>query len=180
MEMILDLDGPTLALAAGTILFLLLTTWVKRVLTVDDGSMDAATEAYLSEGWSPSAKPLYASGSAPPAAEAMVAALEGMPFTEDEGTCAQQMKKILTAAHIPYASLIDSPEELLRVSSGHEGCNGALWTRFTVQYNLFAGSIVALGSDEQRKELVARQSSGALGCFAFTEKGAGVLSGAVS
>ena len=40
------------------------------------------------EGWSPSAKPLYASGSAPPAAEAMVAALEGMPFTEDEGTCA--------------------------------------------------------------------------------------------
>ena len=55
---------------------------------------------------------------------------------------------------------------------------GALWTRFTVSYNLYAGSVVALGSDEQREKLFATQSSGELGCFAFTELGAGVLSGA--
>ncbi len=51
---------------------------------------------------------------------------------------------------------------------------GALWTRFTVQYNLFAGSIVALGSDTQRESLYATQHDGQLGCFAFTENGAGI------
>ena len=55
---------------------------------------------------------------------------------------------------------------------------GALWTRFTVSYNLYAGSVVALGSDEQRAALYAMQPGGELGCFAFTELGAGVLSGA--
>lgn len=47
-----------------------------------------------------------------------------------------------------------------------------------VQYNLFAGSIVALGTDEQRQQLYDTQDKGELGCFAFTEIGAGVLSGA--
>ncbi|CAE7342531.1 ACX3.2, partial [Symbiodinium microadriaticum] len=47
-----------------------------------------------------------------------------------------------------------------------------------VQYNLFAGSIVALGTDAQRELLYATQDRGELGCFAFTEIGAGVLSGA--
>jgi len=107
----------------------------------------------------------------------MVNALETAPFTEDESTCAEQMRAIVLENHIPYKSLIDSPETLLRVSAGHIE-NGALWTRFTVQYNLYAGSVVALGSDAQRQQLVESQGDGVLGCFAFTEKGAGVLSGA--
>ena len=41
-----------------------------------------------------------------------------------------------------------------------------------------AGSIIAMGSDEQREELFRSQKDGILGCFAFTEIGAGVLSGA--
>jgi hypothetical protein len=106
----------------------------------------------------------------------------GAPFTEVEEECAEQMRRIVSASHIPYSSLIDSPETLLRCSKGHcklvgdcsapappldnpmflssfslAATNGALWTRFTVQFNLFAGSIVALGSDEQRKKLVASQ-----------------------
>lgn len=81
------------------------------------------------------------------------------------------------AKHIPYMSLIESPETLLRCSQGIN-TNGGLWTRFTVQYNLFGGSIVAVGGDEQRQMLVESQTRGVLGCFAFTEKGAGVLSGA--
>jgi alkylation response protein AidB-like acyl-CoA dehydrogenase len=35
-----------------------------------------------------------------------------------------------------------------------------------------------MGSDEQREELFRSQKDGVLGCFAFTEVGAGVLSGA--
>ena len=43
---------------------------------------------------------------------------------------------------------------------------------------LVQGSIIAMGSDEQREELFRSQKNGILGCFAFTEIGAGVLSGA--
>ena len=88
------------------------------------------------------------------------------------------MRGILAAkANLSFRSLAADPSLLLQCSE--HMCNeapGALWTRFTVSYNLYAGSIVALGSDAQREQLFASQSE--LGCFAFTEKGAGVLSGA--
>ena len=54
------------------------------------------------------------------------------------------------------------------------------WIRFTVQFNLFAGTIAALGDAEQLKALDAMQDRGTLGCFALTEKLAGVNSGMVA
>lgn len=53
------------------------------------------------------------------------------------------------------------------------------WIRFTVQYNLFAGTVLGLGGDEQRQELERIQDRGQLGCFGLTEKLAGVNSGLV-
>ena len=50
------------------------------------------------------------------------------------------------------------------------------WTRFTVQYNLFAGTVLAAGNDAQVNELAAMQEAAQLGCFGLTEKFAGVLS----
>jgi len=54
---------------------------------------------------------------------------------------------------------------------------GGFGIRFTVQFNLFAGSILGLGDPEQIQLLHAMQRNGDLGCFALTEVGAGVLSG---
>ena len=51
--------------------------------------------------------------------------------------------------------------------------------RFTVQFNLFAGSILGLGGPEQVALLDDMQARGELGCFLLTEKQAGVLSGLV-
>ena len=51
--------------------------------------------------------------------------------------------------------------------------------RMTVQYNLFAGTILALGGEEQLASLDEMQSRGTLGCFALTERYAGVNSGLV-
>mmetsp|Transcript_5140 Transcript_5140/g.12331 ORF Transcript_5140/g.12331 Transcript_5140/m.12331 type:complete len:474 (+) Transcript_5140:89-1510(+) len=53
------------------------------------------------------------------------------------------------------------------------------WIRFTVHYNLFAGTVLAVGSDEQVRELQEIQQQGQLGCFGLTEKLAGVNSGLV-
>ena len=109
-----------------------------------------------------------------------ISALLDAQITSDENVCAEQMRNLIQSGCLPYNSLATNPELLLSMSTncGDAQTNGALWTRFTVQYNLFAGSIVALGSTAQRDALYRTQTTGDLGCFAFTEAGAGVLSGA--
>jgi acyl-CoA oxidase len=56
---------------------------------------------------------------------------------------------------------------------------GGFGIRFTVQFNLFAGSLVGLAGPEQLKMLDDIQEKGQLGCFLLTEKQAGVLSGLI-
>ena len=56
---------------------------------------------------------------------------------------------------------------------------GGFGIRFTVQFNLFAGSIVGLASEEQLTMLDDVQKAGKLGCFLLTEMQAGVLSGLI-
>lgn len=53
------------------------------------------------------------------------------------------------------------------------------WVRMTVQYNLFAGTIMALGTDFHREQLKIIQDHGLLGCFCLTESFAGVHSGLI-
>lgn len=163
------MESSTLLLGAATLAIAWLVQRLLKALQVDSGEMSAATRAFL-------AGEFHASAECQP----MVGALVGSAFTDDEAVSAQQMKDILAAEHLPYQSLIDNPAALLRCSPCLEGANGGLYTRFTVQLNLYAGTVVALGSPEQRAELVASQAERPpkLGCFAFTEKGAGVLSGA--
>lgn len=54
-----------------------------------------------------------------------------------------------------------------------------LGIRFTVQYNLFGGTIVELGTSHHLEFLKESQAKGHLGCFALTESFAGVNSGLV-
>jgi len=56
---------------------------------------------------------------------------------------------------------------------------GGFGIRFTVQFNLFAGSIVGLAGKEQQSMLTEIQEKGQLGCFLLTEMQAGVLSGLI-
>jgi len=53
------------------------------------------------------------------------------------------------------------------------------WIRFTVQYNLFAGTVLGLGGPEHLEQLEHMQQTGTLGCFGLTERFAGVNSGLV-
>jgi acyl-CoA oxidase len=59
-------------------------------------------------------------------------------------------------------------------------CGPGFSIRFTVHYNLFAGTVVGLGTAEQIAALVERnKTKPRLGCFALTESLAGVNSGLV-
>jgi acyl-CoA oxidase len=54
------------------------------------------------------------------------------------------------------------------------------WLRFTLHHNLFAGTIIALGSPQQVKQFLLRNEiRPSLGCFALTEQRAGDQSGFV-
>jgi acyl-CoA oxidase len=77
-----------------------------------------------------------------------------------------------------YTDMRDAPE---RFFAAHRLLAsmilGGYGIRFTVQFNLFAGSILGLGNTDQVALLETLQRKGDLGCFALTEVGAGVLSG---
>ena len=56
---------------------------------------------------------------------------------------------------------------------------GSLGIRLTCHFNLFVGTVAALGSDSQQAWIEEVHARGELGCFLLTESSAGVLSGLV-
>ena len=104
----------------------------------------------------------------------------GMSFTE----AADQLRSLIQTNLLTLTDITDNPErfflahKLLGPLSTRIGPGFSI--RFTVHYNLFAGTVVGLGSDEQIQKLVQRNvEKPRLGCFALTEVLAGVNSGLV-
>eukprot|EP00746_Dinoflagellata_sp_MGD_P167175 gnl/MRDRNA2_/MRDRNA2_97596_c0_seq1.p1 gnl/MRDRNA2_/MRDRNA2_97596_c0~~gnl/MRDRNA2_/MRDRNA2_97596_c0_seq1.p1 ORF type:complete len:480 (-),score=107.86 gnl/MRDRNA2_/MRDRNA2_97596_c0_seq1:287-1726(-) len=93
------------------------------------------------------------------------------------------LRDLLRKGLLKMTDLRDDPSyffEAHRVIAKHsEDLGGGFWTRFTVQFNLFAGTVIAVGNQSQIKQLEEMQAKGHLGCFGLTEKFAGVSSGMV-
>eukprot|EP01064_Diplonema_japonicum_P011559 TRINITY_DN1897_c0_g2_i1.p1 TRINITY_DN1897_c0_g2~~TRINITY_DN1897_c0_g2_i1.p1 ORF type:complete len:496 (+),score=74.21 TRINITY_DN1897_c0_g2_i1:46-1488(+) len=112
---------------------------------------------------------------------------EGKVAWDDEGDhsiTADAMRLVMRERYLDIESL--SEEGLKRFWSCHRGLTrhcfsgiGGFSIRFTAQYNLFSGTICALGTPDQIEWLKASHDKGELGCFMLTEQGAGVLSGLV-
>jgi len=96
---------------------------------------------------------------------------------------AGQLRELLKLGILKMTDLRDDPEwffEAHKIIAIHgEDLGSGFWTRFTVQYNLFAGTVLGVGNASQIKQLEDMQASGTLGCFGLTEKFAGVSSGMV-
>jgi len=101
----------------------------------------------------------------------------------DHATSAQRMRDLLQTGLLRHTDLRDDPERFFlahRILATHSSAVGpGFWVRFTVHYNLCAGTVLALGNEEQVRGLDAMQEKGELGCFSLTEKLAGVSSGLV-
>ena len=98
----------------------------------------------------------------------------------DPRQSATLLRTLVRSGLLKYTDMRDDPEKFflahrLLATIGL----GGFGIRFTVQFNLFAGSILGLGTDAQVEELEALQPSGELGCFLLTEMQAGVLSGLI-
>jgi len=96
---------------------------------------------------------------------------------------AEQLRDLTKTGLLKFTDLRNNPQhffEAHRLLANHATQLGpGFWIRFTVHYNLCFGSVLAVGSDEQVKQLEDIQKKGLLGCFALTEKLAGVNSGMV-
>lgn len=91
---------------------------------------------------------------------------------------ANVLRTVIRSKLLRFKDMRDAPE---RFFAAHRllasRILGGFGIRFTVQFNLFAGSILGLGCERQIEMLDDLQEKGELGCFALTEVGAGVLSG---
>ena len=102
----------------------------------------------------------------------------GYVYPHDPSTVLEQLRTVVKTLNSqgalnsldPY-NLIDIHERLAYTNSN----DVVNW--FTVQFNLFAGSIAALGTSTHAKLVEDARELNKFGCFALTEKNAGVLSG---
>ena len=93
------------------------------------------------------------------------------------------LRDLVSRGLVKMTDLQDDPEwffEAHRIIAEHgDDLGSGFWTRFTVQFNLFAGTVLAAGRPAHVAQLQEMQAAGELGCFALTEKFAGVSSGMV-
>ncbi|GMH65904.1 hypothetical protein TL16_g06035, partial [Triparma laevis f. inornata] len=115
--------------------------------------------------------------------DAWNAATENMASNVTFEESAEILRNLTKTDLLRATDLRDSPSrffEAHRILARHAVDHGpGFWIRFTVHYNLFAGTIVAAGDEEQVGRLADYQAAGELGCFGLTEKLAGVQSGLV-
>ncbi|KAI8827148.1 acyl-CoA dehydrogenase/oxidase [Fimicolochytrium jonesii] len=85
----------------------------------------------------------------------------------------ERLKKVTEAGFI---SVLDFEKNPLNVFAAHEisgMIEGSFTTKMTVQFNLFGGTVIKLGTERHRKYLPGIDSLDAVGCFGLTELGYG-------
>jgi len=95
---------------------------------------------------------------------------------------AEQLRQLTKTGLLKFSDIKNDPDhffEAHRYVVNSAPLGSGFWVRFTVHYNLCFGTVLAVGSDEQIEKLDAIQKRGLLGCFALTEKLAGVNSGMI-
>jgi len=96
---------------------------------------------------------------------------------------ADRLRRLLREGPYKLTDLRDAPERFFlshqRLSEFATRVGPGFGIRYTVQVNLFAGSIIGLGNKDQVSYLSEVQKKGILGCFCLTERLAGVNSGLV-
>jgi acyl-CoA oxidase len=91
------------------------------------------------------------------------------------------LRHLIKSNYLKYSDIVDWPEKFLEAHkniSRFDGLEG-FSIKFTVQFNLFAGSIMNMGNENHKKLLFESQQKGELGCFMLTEYSAGVTSGMI-
>jgi len=112
--------------------------------------------------------------------EDFLAQISDVPVASDPAMSAAILRRLVKSKVLKFNDMEDAPEKFFLAHRLLSTVGlGGFGIRFTVQFNLFAGSIVGLAGPEQREMLKDIQEKGQLGCFLLTEMQAGVLSGLI-
>ncbi|KNC76888.1 hypothetical protein SARC_10640, partial [Sphaeroforma arctica JP610] len=107
-------------------------------------------------------------------------AVEDVPTATDPYQSSNVLRKLVKTGLLRFTDMRDAPEKFFMAHRMLATIGlGGFGIRFTVQFNLFTGSIVGLAGPEQLPMLDQIQKKGQLGCFLLTENQAGVLSGLI-
>lgn len=102
--------------------------------------------------------------------------VQGVPNATDPAQSSAILRQLVKTGVLKFTDMEDAPEKFFLAHRLLSTIGlGGFGVRFTVQFNLFAGSILGLASEEQRGMLAEIQEKGQLGCFLLTEMQAGVL-----
>ena len=93
------------------------------------------------------------------------------------------LRALIKSGLLRHTDLRDRPDRFFKAHR-HLGSfavdhGPGFWIRFTVHYNLCFGTVLAVGGPDQIESMSHVQEEGLLGCFALTEKLAGVQSGLI-
>lgn len=102
----------------------------------------------------------------------------GYIYPSDPVSALEQLRAVVATLHSQGALISLDPYNLIILHErlAYTNSNDVVnW--FTVQFNLFTGSLTALGTHRHAALIQDACQLKKLGCFALTEKGAGVLSG---
>ncbi|KAF9419174.1 hypothetical protein BGZ94_009502 [Podila epigama] len=86
------------------------------------------------------------------------------------------LQRLRRLAHEGFISVMDFEKNPLRVFSAHEIAgmiDGSMGTKMTVQWNLFGGTVIKLGTQRHRDLLPKIDDMTSIGCFGLTELGYG-------
>mmetsp|Transcript_3275 Transcript_3275/g.6213 ORF Transcript_3275/g.6213 Transcript_3275/m.6213 type:complete len:563 (+) Transcript_3275:49-1737(+) len=112
--------------------------------------------------------------------EDFLAEVKDVPHATDPAASSQALRSLVRSKVLKFTDMRDNPEKFFLAHRLLSTVGlGGFGIRFTVQFNLFSGSIVGLAGEEQLKMLDEVQEKGQLGCFLLTEMQAGVLSGLI-
>eukprot|EP00455_Lapot_gusevi_P050031 TRINITY_DN719_c0_g1_i2.p2 TRINITY_DN719_c0_g1~~TRINITY_DN719_c0_g1_i2.p2 ORF type:complete len:699 (+),score=303.14 TRINITY_DN719_c0_g1_i2:67-2097(+) len=97
-----------------------------------------------------------------------------MSLPEEREIALQRLQKI---ANAKFFSVRDFKTDPRRIFAAHEVsgfCDGSMATKMTVQWNLFGGTVLKLGTERHHKQFLDDiDSLKAIGCFGLTELGYG-------
>uniref|UniRef100_A0A7S2Z2G9 Acyl-coenzyme A oxidase n=3 Tax=Eukaryota TaxID=2759 RepID=A0A7S2Z2G9_9CHLO len=100
-----------------------------------------------------------------------------LPLSSERELALHRLRAVCAMGALSVKDFRDNPQ---RIFAAHEEvglCDGSLATKMTVQFNLFGGTVLRLGTEKHFGEgesfLRDIDSAGACGCFALTELGFG-------
>ena len=108
--------------------------------------------------------------------EAFLSLVKDVPTATDPAQSSAILRRLVQSGVLQFTDMEDAPEKFFLAHRLLSTIGlGGFGVRFTVQFNLFAGSIIGLASTEQRAMLNEIQEQGQLGCFLLTEMQVGVV-----